>query len=64
MPELPEVETVRRQLEAEIRGRRIESAEILDERWMRPELPAAMEEGLVGSLVETVERRGTMNTSS
>lgn len=58
MPELPEVETVRRQLEAEIRGRRIESAEILDERWTRPELPAAMEEGLVGRLVETVERRG------
>ena len=58
MPELPEVETVRRQLEAEIRGRRIESAEILDERWTRPELPAAMEEGLAGRLIETVERRG------
>jgi len=58
VPELPEVETVRRQLEAEIRGRRIESAEILDERWTRPELPAAMEEGLAGRLIETVERRG------
>ena len=33
MPELPEVETVCRQLEPEIEGRRIERLEVLDERW-------------------------------
>ena len=40
MPELPEVETIRRQLEPELVGRRIERAEVLDERWTRPEPPA------------------------
>ena len=36
MPELPEVETIRRQLEPEIVGRRIERLEVLDPRWSRP----------------------------
>ncbi len=58
MPELPEVETVRRQLEPEIRGRRIGSAEVLDERWTRPESPASVEAGVAGRTVEAVERRG------
>ena len=46
MPELPEVETIRRQLEPEVVGRRIESAEVLDERWTRPEPAAATEEAV------------------
>jgi formamidopyrimidine-DNA glycosylase len=58
MPELPEVETVRRQLEPEVLGRRIEQAEVLDERWTRPEPPAATEEALEGRTVEAVDRRG------
>jgi formamidopyrimidine-DNA glycosylase len=58
MPELPEVETVRRQLEPEIVGRRIERAEVLDERWTRPEPPAATEVALAGRTVEGVDRRG------
>ena len=58
MPELPEVETVRRQLEPEARGRTIESAEILDERWTRPELPKRVEEALAGRRIEAVGRRG------
>jgi formamidopyrimidine-DNA glycosylase len=58
MPELPEVETVRRQLEPEIVGRAITGAEVLDERWTRPELPRRIEEALVGRRVEAVERRG------
>ncbi len=58
MPELPEVETVRRQLEPEARGRTIESAEILDERWTRPELPSRVEEALAGRRIEGVGRRG------
>ena len=58
MPELPEVETIRRQLEPELRGRRIESAEVLDERWTRPVPPAEVERALAGRMIEQVERRG------
>ena len=58
MPELPEVETIRRQLEPALRGRRIESAEVLDERWTRPEPPAEVERALAGRRIERVERRG------
>ena len=58
VPELPEVETVRRQLEPELVGRTVESAEVLDERWTRPEPPAATEEALAGRRIEAVGRRG------
>ena len=58
MPELPEVETIRRQLEPALRGRRIESAEVLDERWTRPAPPAEVERALAGRRIEQVERRG------
>jgi len=58
VPELPEVETVRRQLEPEVVGRRIERAEVLDERWTRPEPPARTEDLLAGRRIEAVERRG------
>jgi len=58
MPELPEVETIRRQLEPAIVGRRIESAEVLDERWTRPKPPGEMERVLQGRTIEAVERRG------
>ena len=58
MPELPEVETIRRQLEPEVVGRQIERAEVLDERWTRPELPAATERALPGRRIEAVGRRG------
>src|SRR5436190_19319850 len=58
MPELPEVETIRRQLEPAITGLRIESAEVLDERWTRPVPPATVERALAGRRIEAVERRG------
>jgi formamidopyrimidine-DNA glycosylase len=58
MPELPEVETVRRQLEPELVGKRILSASVLDERLTRPEPPAALERALAGSEVTAVARRG------
>src|SRR6266540_7350350 len=58
MPELPEVETIRRQLEPAIVGRRIESAEVLDERWARPKPPGEVERALRGRTIEAVERRG------
>jgi formamidopyrimidine-DNA glycosylase len=58
MPELPEVETIRRQLEPEITGRRIVAAEVLDERWTRPVPPREVERALAGRTIERVERRG------
>jgi formamidopyrimidine-DNA glycosylase len=58
MPELPEVETIRRQLEPEITGRRILEAEVLDERWTRPEPPGEVEREIAGRTIEAVERRG------
>jgi formamidopyrimidine-DNA glycosylase len=58
MPELPEVETIRRQLEPELIGRRIERAEVLDERLSRPEPPRSLEKAVSGRRVEAVERRG------
>jgi formamidopyrimidine-DNA glycosylase len=58
VPELPEVETIRRQLEPEVVGRRIVAAEVLDERWSRPEPPAKVEEAISGRAIEAVDRRG------
>src|SRR5689334_147730 len=58
MPELPEVETVRRQLEPELVGKTITSAEVLDERLTRPEPPAALARAVAGREVTAVARRG------
>ncbi len=58
MPELPEVETVCRQLEPEIEGRRIERLEVYDPRWCRPMAPAQLEAALGGSTIEGLGRRG------
>ena len=58
MPELPEVETVRRQLEPAVVGKRIVAARVLDERWSRPAEPAAVEKAVTGREIERVGRRG------
>ena len=58
MPELPEVETVRRQLEPELVGKRIDSASVLDERLTRPEPPRSVERAVAGREVTAVARRG------
>jgi formamidopyrimidine-DNA glycosylase len=58
VPELPEVETVRGQLEPELAGRRIERLEVLDPRWSRPVLPAELEAAVSGRLIEGLWRRG------
>jgi formamidopyrimidine-DNA glycosylase len=58
MPELPEVETIRRQLEPALEARRIESVEVLDERWTRPAPPAELVRTVVGRRIGAVERRG------
>jgi formamidopyrimidine-DNA glycosylase len=58
MPELPEVETIRRQLAPHLEGRTILTAEILDPRWTRPEDPAVVEHELRGALVQRLTRSG------
>ena len=58
MPELPEVETIRRQLEPELVGRRIESVRVLDERLTRPVAPPTVERACDGRRIEAVARRG------
>ncbi len=58
MPELPEVETIRRQLAPLVVGRRITSAEILDPRWCVPQPVAAVETALAGRRFRALDRRG------
>ncbi len=58
MPELPEVETIRRQLAPHLEGRLIVDARILDPRWTRPGPPAPVQAELSGALVERVGRAG------
>src|SRR5215210_5651858 len=58
MPELPEVETVRRQLEPEVVGKEIVDAEVFDERWTRPDPPADLERAVAGRRITAAERRG------
>ena len=58
MPELPEVETIRRQLAPHLEGRTIVRAEILDPRWTRPLPPGPIEVELRGAVVERVGRAG------
>jgi formamidopyrimidine-DNA glycosylase len=58
MPELPEVETVCRQLEPELEGHRIESLEVLDARWCRPMPPGELEAAMSGRTIERLGRRG------
>lgn len=58
MPELPEVETVRRQIAPVLEGATILRAEILDVRLTRPVEPGFVADSLVGERIATVERRG------
>jgi formamidopyrimidine-DNA glycosylase len=58
MPELPEVETVVRQLEPEVEGHRIEQLEVLDPRWSRPVSPEELGGAVSGGTIERLGRRG------
>ena len=58
MPELPEVETIRRQLAPHLEGERIERAEVLDPRWCEPAAPAEVEQAVAARRIERVARRG------
>jgi formamidopyrimidine-DNA glycosylase len=58
VPELPEVETVRRRLEPKLVGRRFERVEISDPRLTRPFDPVEVAAQLEGERVVAVDRRG------
>jgi formamidopyrimidine-DNA glycosylase len=58
MPELPEVETIRRQLAPLVEGRRLKRVEIFDSRWSRPLAPEELSDAIVGRRIEKLGRRG------
>jgi formamidopyrimidine-DNA glycosylase len=58
MPELPEVETIRRHLAPHLEGRTVDSLEVLDERWCRPLAPSELAAAVDGRRLERLSRRG------
>jgi len=58
MPELPEVETLRRQIEPALRGHVLAELRIADPRWSDPVAPSAMRAALEGRRVDEIGRRG------
>jgi formamidopyrimidine-DNA glycosylase len=58
VPELPEVETIRRRLAPRVEGRVLSRVEVLDPRWTRPRPPAEVAGALRGRRVERLSRRG------
>ena len=58
MPELPEVETIRRQLAPVAEGRRLTEMEVLDPRWCEPAPPWEVADAVRGRRIERLARRG------
>lgn len=58
MPELPEVETIRRRLAPLVRGRTLRTLEVLDAKWCAPMAPSELRDALEGRVVEQLLRRG------
>ena len=58
MPELPEVETIRRHLAPHVEGRTLERLEVLDERWTRPLAGREVADAVEGRVIERLGRRG------
>jgi formamidopyrimidine-DNA glycosylase len=58
VPELPEVEIIRRQLAPAVEGRVLERVEVRDPRWCEPAPPEAVEDALSGRRIERLGRRG------
>lgn len=58
MPELPEVETIRRQLAPLVEGATLKRMEISDPRWSRPLAPEELASALRGRRIERLGRRG------
>lgn len=62
MLELPEVETIRRDLEREVAGRRVKAVEVTGSRQLRHGSKKTFVERLTGAKIETVIRRGLLLT--
>ena len=58
MPELPEIETIRRHLAPWVEGRELARVEVLDPRLTMPEPPGALGAALAGRRVARLARRG------
>jgi formamidopyrimidine-DNA glycosylase len=58
VPELPEVETIRRHLAPHVEGRELRALEVLDDRWTRPLAGAEVAAAVSGRVVERLGRRG------
>jgi formamidopyrimidine-DNA glycosylase len=58
MPELPEVETIRRHLAPLVERRTLRALDVLDAKWCEPLAPQALQDALVGRPVERLGRRG------
>jgi formamidopyrimidine-DNA glycosylase len=58
MPELPEVETIRRHLAPHVEGRTLERLVIHDARWSLPLMPPEVSSAVEGRRVERLGRRG------
>jgi formamidopyrimidine-DNA glycosylase len=58
MPELPEVETIRRQLAPALEGRVLERLEVLDPRWSEPAPPEEVADAVTGRTIVRLARRG------
>src|SRR4051812_19516394 len=58
MPELPEVETIRRQLAPLVEGRELSRVDVLDPRWCLPLSPDALRDAVESRRVERLGRRG------
>jgi formamidopyrimidine-DNA glycosylase len=58
VPELPEVETIRRALAPVVEGSVLRSLEILDPRWCEPAAPGELRDAVEGRSVERLARRG------
>ena len=58
MPELPEVETIRRALAPRLEGRTLAALEVLDPRWCEPVEPGELAAAVEGRRIERLDRRG------
>ena len=58
MPELPEVETIRRQLAPVVEDRRLTEMEVIDPRWCEPAPPWEVSNAVRGRRIERLDRRG------
>jgi formamidopyrimidine-DNA glycosylase len=58
VPELPEVETIRRALAPAVEGHVVERMEVLDPRWCEPAPPDEVAAAVEGRRIERISRRG------